>query len=131
MKSLVIRQVEAGERPHALRLLAALNPDVDPQELERRMADIVDKHDHYELYGAFEGEEMVAVCGAWVATKLWCGHYLEIDNIARERDCQILALDSYASNTSSHRLYHRLGYEIKGFHFVKALGPVLNPARQT
>ena len=148
MNSLVVRLVETHEQPEALRLLAGLNPEVEMEELQQRLADILKKHPHYELYGAFDGASMVAVCGAWVATKLWCGRYLEIDNIvadpdrrsqgagtklmeametlARERDCEILALDSYASNTPSHRLYHRLGYEIKGFHFVKGLRAVLN-----
>lgn len=150
MKSLAIRPVEPDERPQALRLLAGLNPEVQPEELERRMAEISNRHDHYELYGAYEGGRLLAVCGAWIATKLWCGRYLEVDNIvtdpqhrslgagtqlmeamekiARERDCEILVLDSYTSNTASHRLYHRLGYEIKGFHFVKGLRAVLNPA---
>ncbi|MDX1680240.1 MAG: GNAT family N-acetyltransferase [Akkermansiaceae bacterium] len=149
MNSLVIRLVEPSDLPDALRLLAGLNPEVDEDELKRRMKTIRENHGHYELHGAFEGGNLVAVCGAWVATKLWCGRYLEIDNIvtdperrseglgtrlmeameelARKRNCEILVLDSYASNTSSHRLYHRLGYEIKGFHFVKALGAVLNP----
>jgi len=150
MSSLAIRLVDPDEQPEALRLLAGLNPEVEPAELERRMAEILHQHEHYELYGAFDGKQLVAVCGAWVATKLWCGRYLEIDNIvthpdrrsqgagtrlmeamekiARERDCEILVLDSYASNTASHRLYHRLGFEIKGFHFVKGLRAVLNPA---
>ena len=148
MKSLAVRLVESHEQPEALRLLAGLNPEVAAEELERRMDEIIQRHPHYEMYGAFDGEVLVAVCGAWVATKLWCGRYLEIDNIvtdperrsmgagtqlmqameklARERDCEILVLDSYASNTASHRLYHRLGYEIKGFHFVKELRAVLN-----
>ena len=150
MKSLAVRLVESHEQSEALRLLAGLNPDVSAEQLESRMSEILEKHPHYELYGAYDGDSLVAVCGAWVATKLWCGRYLEVDNIvtdperrsmgagtqlmeamenlARERDCEILALDSYASNTASHRLYHRLGYEIKGFHFVKELRAVLNPA---
>jgi predicted GNAT family acetyltransferase len=33
-------------------------------------------------------------------------------------------LDSYTSNHASHRLYHRLGYEIRGFHFIKPLAPL-------
>ena len=132
MSSLVIRLVNPDEQPEALRLLAGLNPEVSPQELERRMAEIIEHHRHYELFGAFDGDALVAVCGAWVATKLWCGRYLEVDNIvtdpehrgqgagtqlmeamekiAHERNCEILVLDSYASNTASHRLYHRLGY---------------------
>ena len=148
MKSLAVRLVESHEQSEALRLLAGLNPEVAAEELERRMCEILQRHSHYELYGAYDGDDLVAVCGAWVATKLWCGRYLEIDNIvtdpnrrskgagtrlmqametlARERECEILVLDSYASNTASHRLYHRLGFEIKGFHFVKELRAVLN-----
>lgn len=148
MNSLVVRLVETHEQLDALRLLAGLNPEVREEELQCRLDDILQKHSHYELYGAYDGNQLVAVCGAWVATKLWCGRYLEIDNIvtdpncrsqgvgtqlmeametlARKRDCNILVLDSYASNTSSHRLYHRLGYEIKGFHFVKGLQVAMN-----
>lgn len=149
MKSLAIHQLDRDRHAEALRLLAELNPELDSETLGRRLDTIERDHSHYELHGAFDGEDLVAVCGAWLATKLWCGRYLEIDNLvtdpsrrsegagtqlmeametlARERDCQILVLDSYASNTASHRLYHRLGYEIKGFHFVKSLSTVLNP----
>jgi ribosomal protein S18 acetylase RimI-like enzyme len=78
-----------------------------------------------------------------VATKIWCGKYLEIDNLiihplhqssgigtallrhleqfAGEQGCNILVLDSYTSNHASHRLYHRLGFEIWGFHFIRPL----------
>jgi len=153
MKSLVIGPVGRDRHPDALRLLADLNPEVDSGTLQRRLEAILENHPHYELHGAFDGEQLVAVCGAWVATKLWCGRYLEVDNIvtdpkrrsmgagtqlmegmeklARERHCELLVLDSYASNTASHRLYHRLGYEIKGFHFVKGLSAVLNPGERT
>jgi ribosomal protein S18 acetylase RimI-like enzyme len=150
MTSLTIRLVTPDEQPEALGLLAWLNPDLEVSEIQRRMNEIMGQHDHYELYGAFNADNLIAVCGAWVATKLWCGRYLEVDNIvtapeyrskgagtlllnhmesvARERNCEIMVLDSYASNTASHRLYHRLGYEIKGFHFVKGLRPILNPS---
>jgi ribosomal protein S18 acetylase RimI-like enzyme len=86
----------------------------------------------------------MGVCSTWVATKVWCGRYLEIDNLVvrpeyrsqgvgsaliefmerlgREQCCEIAVLDSYTANRSSHRLYHRHGFEILGFHFVKPLG---------
>lgn len=149
MKSLAIRLVDRDQQPEALRLLAELNPELDSDTLLQRLETIRREHSHYQLHGAYDGDELVAVCGSWVATKLWCGRYLEVDNIvtasgrrcegagtrlmqameqlAREQDCGILVLDSYASNTASHRLYHRLGYEIKGFHFVKVLTAGFNP----
>lgn len=148
MRSLAIGPVPPERHPEALLLLAELNPEVDAEALGQRLDRICSEHPHYELHGVYDGDQLLAVCGAWVATKLWCGRYLEIDNIvvhpgrrgegagtllmqameklAIERDCRILVLDSYASNTASHRLYHRLGFEIKGFHFVKGLPAVLN-----
>jgi RimJ/RimL family protein N-acetyltransferase len=45
-----------------------------------------------------------------------------LEAIGRERDCKLLVLDSYTANHPSHRLYHRLGFEIWGFHFVKPIG---------
>jgi RimJ/RimL family protein N-acetyltransferase len=41
------------------------------------------------------------------------------ETIGQERECKLLVLDSYTANHPSHRLYHRLGFEIWGFHFVK------------
>lgn len=144
MKSLVIRRVGPQELPEALRFLAMLNPEVEAAELQQRLETILSDHSHYQLHAAYGEDLMVGVCGIWVATKIWCGKYLEIDNlvvdphwrsrgvgsrlmsameaIAGRLGCRILVLDSYAANTASHRLYHRLGYEIKGFHFVKAVG---------
>jgi ribosomal protein S18 acetylase RimI-like enzyme len=76
---------------------------------------------------------------------MWCGDYMEFDNLvvhpdfrnrgvasalmekvesmAREKECSIVVLDSYTNNHTSHRLYHRKGCEIWGFHFIKPLGP--------
>ena len=47
-----------------------------------------------------------------------------LEAFAREKECNLAVLDSYTSNHPSHRLYHRLGFEIWGFHFVKPLGPL-------
>ena len=58
MKSLAVRLVESHEQPEALRLLAGLNPEVATAELERRLAEIVERHPHYELYAAFDGDDM-------------------------------------------------------------------------
>lgn len=144
MLRLSLRQICDDELPQAIALLAMLNADVSESEVAERLRRILFEHPHYRFYGAFDGDRMLGVCGAWIATKVWCGRYLEVDNlvvdpnqrsrgvgtqlldfmeqIGRESDCRILVLDSYTSNYSSHRLYHRLNYEIKGFHFVKMLG---------
>ncbi len=144
MNPVTIRQLKPSDLADATRLLGILNPDTPPVLVRERLDTILAEHPHYHLIGAFAGDALVAVCSAWIATKIWCGRYLEVDNLvvdptlrstgvgtlliqhletlARERDCKILVLDSYTSNHPSHRLYHRLGFEIWGFHFVKPIG---------
>lgn len=142
----MIRQLANDDLPAATILLAHLNPSVPRDVLARRFETILAEHPHYLAFGAFVDGELAAVASAWIATKIWCGRYLEIDNIvvdparrssglgsalirhleeiAREKDCNIAVLDSYTSNHPSHRLYHRLGFEIWGFHFIKPLAPL-------
>lgn len=143
MKEVTIRRIEEADHLAATGLLVHLNPDCPTETLIQRFRTILSDHDHYHPIGAFHGETMIGFGAAWIATKIWCGRYLEIDNIvvhpdhrsegiggklmahfeeiARERDCNITVLDSYTSNYESHRFYHRHGYEIWGFHFVKQL----------
>jgi len=126
-----------------IQILSFLNPGVTPEELRRRCETILSGHGNYELLGAWSDDVLVGVSGLWCGTKLWCGSYLEVDNlvvhpdhqnrgigstmlrameeIARQRDCNIMVLDSYTNNHASHRLYHRFGFEIWGFHFIKPL----------
>ncbi len=144
MESISIRPLVAGDLPDAADLLTLLNPDTPAALIRERLASLLTDHSHYELFGAFAGPNLAGIGGAWIATKIWCGRYLEIDNlvvdpdrrsagigsllirhleaIAQQRDCKIVVLDSYTTNHPSHRLYHRLGFEIWGFHFVKPLG---------
>jgi len=143
MDGIVIRALDTGDIDAALPLLAILNPSTDNDTLRERVTTIFNDHPHYHLAGAFSDGKLVGLCGAWIATKIWCGRYLELDNLVvhpdhrsakigsqligyletlgREKDCELLVLDSYTSNHPSHRLYHRLGFEIWGFHFVKPL----------
>lgn len=144
MNDLLIRQLETADLDEAVRLLGTLNPDALPAVLRDRLDAILREHPHYQLVGAFAGGRLAGVCGAWIATRIWCGRYLEIDNlvvdpgfrssgigtrliahfeqVAREMDCRVLTMDSYTFNHGSHRLYHRLGFEIWGFHFIKPIG---------
>jgi ribosomal protein S18 acetylase RimI-like enzyme len=139
-----IRPLKPAAIPDAVRLLGMLNPDTPSNVLEQRLREILENHPHYHTACAYRGSLMAGFAGAWIATKIWCGRYLEIDNlvvdpdvrsagigtalirhfecVAATHDCKVLALDSYVSNHASHRLYHRLGFEIWGFHFIKPLG---------
>ena len=144
MQAVHIRPLVSTDLADASALLVTLNPETPAEVVEKRLQAILQDHPHYQLIGAFTGNRLSGVAGAWIATKIWCGRYLEIDNLvvdpeqrssgigsrlmthleelAREQDCTIIVLDSYTSNHASHRLYHRLGFEIWGFHFIKPIG---------
>lgn len=139
-----IRPIPAAELPDASRLLVTLNPETPASIIAERLESILSDYPHYHLIGAYAGDKLAGVAGAWIATKIWCGRYLEIDNLvvdpvhrslgigsllighleskARESGCKIVVLDSYVANHPSHRLYYRLGFEVWGYHFVKPIG---------
>ena len=141
-----IRELSPEDLPAALDLLGHLNPGVPADVLQQRFETILAEHPHYHAFGAFLDGKLGGLASAWIATKIWCGRYLELDNIvvdpslrssglgsalityleafAREKNCNLAVLDSYTSNHASHRLYHRRGFEIWGFHFVKPFGPL-------
>jgi ribosomal protein S18 acetylase RimI-like enzyme len=144
MPEATIRPLGPSDLTDAAELLVLLNPDTPATVVAERLRTLLADHSHYELIGAFVSETLVGVAGAWTATKIWCGRYLEIDNlvvhpahrsagigaelihyfenVAAEKECKVVVLDSYTSNHPSHRLYHRLGFEIWGFHFIKPIG---------
>ena len=90
-----------------------------------------------------ENNETIALAGYWIATKLWCGRYLELDNVivhqnhrskgigkvlteylidkAIKNDCTMAVLDAYTTNFAAQKFYMNHGFVPKGFHFVKKL----------
>ncbi len=98
---------------------------------------------NYTLVLAFDGDELIGICGYWIATKFYCGKYMEIDNfiidpkhrskrygsefmqylegIARGLGCETVMLDAYLENTRGHRFYEKNGYRAKGYHFLKKI----------
>ncbi len=144
MAEITLRSLGPADAAEAAALLCHLNPDTPAPVIAQRLARIVADHPHYRLIGGFSDGTLAGVAGAWVATKIWCGRYLEIDNLvvapehrgsgvgseliryleelAVREECNLVVLDSYTANQPSHRLYHRLGFEIWGFHFVKPVG---------
>lgn len=144
MSTTEIRLLEPSDHLAATGLLVHLNPDCPTEVLLQRFRTILVEHPHYIPIGAFEGDKLIGFAGVWIATKMWCGRYLEIDNfvvhpehrstgvgtalmsfidqLAEERGCNLQTLDAWTTNHASHRLYYRRGFEVWGFHFVKSLG---------
>lgn len=116
-----------------------------PEFTEQIYSDLLDEMlpNNYKQVVAFENETSVGLSGFWVGTKLWCGKYLELDNViihpnhrskgigkvlteylnqkAIDLGCKVVALDAYTNNFQAHKFYYNLGFVPKGFHFVKFL----------
>lgn len=88
-------------------------------------------------------DECVGLTGYWIGSKLWCGKYLELDNVvisdkhrskgigkflfdfmeemAKNEKCTMLALDSYTSNFKAHKFFYNQNFAPRGFHFINIL----------
>lgn len=98
---------------------------------------------NYKQAVAFINNKPVGVCGYWINTKIYSGKYVELDNvvtdekyrsnkigallcefvlgIAKENNCTTAMLDAYIENESGHHFYQNLGFEKKGYHFIKKI----------
>lgn len=126
--------------PH-LAILQELYPELDQENYERMLQNMIPSN--YAQVGVFSDDICIAISGYWLGTKLWCGPYLELDNVivsekargtgagkliqhyleekANELNCSIMVLDAYTNNFKAHRFYYNQGYAPRGFHFIKIL----------
>lgn len=97
----------------------------------------------YGQVGVFIEKNCVGMTGYWIGSKLWCGKYMELDNVvvaashrstgvgdflfdymrekAEQLDCTLLALDSYTDNFKAHKFFYKKNYIPRGFHFIQVL----------
>ena len=130
------------EMLQTLDVLQELYPSLTP---ENYLADLKEMlpNNRYGQVAVFDGDTCVGVSGYWIGTKLWCGKYLEIDNLvvyakvrskgvgkmifdylaekAHEEECSMVSLDSYTSNFKAHKFFYNEGFAPKGFHFINIL----------
>ncbi len=137
----IIELETKAEMLEQLPLIQQLYPDFTIQIY----ADLLDEMlpNNYKQVIILEDNKSIGLSGFWVGTKLWCGKYLELDNVivhpnhrskgvgklltehlnqkAVEIGCKVVALDAYTNNFSAHKFYYNHGFVPKGFHFVKIL----------
>lgn len=122
-------------------LLCNFYPSLTEQDYRNNLLDMLKLN--YAQVAVFEDDRCLAVSGYWIGTKLWCGKYLELDNIvvdpsqrsrgigkllfdyfqekATIENCNMMALDSYTDNFEAHKFFYREGFVPRGFHFIKVL----------
>lgn len=124
-----------------LDVMQHLYPELSLERYEEMLTSMLPHN--YGQIGVFEGETCIAISGYWTGTKLWCGKYIELDNVvvhaahrskgagklmsdyleekAKALNCSILTLDAYSNNFKAHRFYYNQGFAPRGFHFIKIL----------
>ena len=123
-------------------LVFQLNEEkIEIQTLKERFADM--KIQNYECAVAIHKDEIIGVCGIWYMTRHYIGKSAELDhvfikpehrgnglgksfmqwvtNYLRDKKILGLELNTYVQNYGSHKFYYNEGFQIKGYHFLKAL----------
>ncbi len=131
----------ADEMVKYLSVLNELYPNLTAEEYLAELREMI-PHNYGQIL-VFEEEECLGICGFWIGKKLWCGKYLELDNIvvaakhrskgvgklifdhlrtkAQENGCTMMALDSYTTNYKAHKMFYNEGFAPRGFHFINIL----------
>ena len=124
-------------------LLKEMYPSLTMEEYASEL-DVMLPH-NYTQVGVFENNECIGLSGIWIGSKLWCGKYMELDNVvvsnnhrskgigkiifeyaeqkAHAIGCTMLALDSYSDNFKAHKFFYGQGYVPRGFHFINIIDP--------
>lgn len=122
-------------------VLKDLYPTITLEEYSRDLDQMLPHN--YGQVAVFENEKCLGLSGFWIGTKLWCGKYLELDNIvvrndvrskgvgqlifdylskkAEEENCHMMSLDSYTTNYKAHKFFYNNNFAPKGFHFIRIL----------
>lgn len=122
-------------------LLTEVYPSLTLEEYSSEL-DIMLGNNYSQLIVIDEGQ-IIGLTGVWIGSKLWCGKYMELDNvvvsetyrskgigkllfdeankIASAEKVSMISLDSYTTNFKAHKFFYNEGFSPKGFHFVKLL----------
>ena len=127
-------------------LLKILYPDFTNEKYTELLEEIIPHN--YKQLAAYHNDKIVGVSGFWIATKIWSGKYLELDNVIIERDyrskgigdqfvkylkqkatdekCNMMACDVYTDNFKAHKFYMNQGFIPRGFHFINVMNADLD-----
>ncbi|MGI4790551.1 MAG: GNAT family N-acetyltransferase [Janthinobacterium lividum] len=142
MDTITVSLIPTSHLSQILLLVKILNPSIEEDILARRLEEMVGQG--YRCAGAYQGGMLVGICGLWIATRFYCGKYIEPDNVvvhpdyrslgvgqklmawvydyAQSLNCNVVELNSYVSSLRAHKFYFNEGFQILGFHFQKRLG---------
>ena len=122
-------------------LLQQLTPNLTFESYAQYLRDMI-PHNYFQV-SISERDISVGLSGYWIATKLYCGKYLEIDNFiidathrskgigsalldwleaeALRNGCVTMMLDAYVENFRAHQFYYRNHFIARGFHYIRKI----------
>lgn len=122
-------------------LIQEMYPSISYEEYSNEL-DVMLPH-NYGQVAIYDGETCAGLTGYWIGSKLWCGKYMELDNVvvssqyrskgigerlfkhmeqkAKDLGCTMLALDSYTDNFKAHKFFYAQSFVPRGFHFINIL----------
>lgn len=133
---------EIKEMKKALPILQELYPALSMEKYVEQLHQMI-PHNYKQILVYDKNGTVVAVTGFWIGVKIWCGKYLELDNVivssahrsfgigkkitdylidkAKKEDCNMLGLDVYTDNYRGIKFYMNEGFVAKGFHMINVL----------
>ena len=122
-------------------VLKEMYPSLSKQEYSDELDDMLPNN--YGQVIVYDGDKCAGLTGYWIGTKLWCGKYMELDNVfireayrskgigeqlfdfmkkkGEKENCTMLALDTYTDNFKAGKFFYEQGYVPRGFHFINVL----------
>ncbi|MEE9409259.1 MAG: GNAT family N-acetyltransferase [Polaribacter sp.] len=139
---ITIRLIEHENILTILPLLSKVNTKTPKDLLIERVLEMSNLP-NYECAGLFIDDKLVGISGLWYSTRHYVGKTVEPDHViidgtyrgqglgkqffnwidqhVKNKGCESIELNTYVSNSKSHKFYYNEGYDIYGFHFLKIL----------
>jgi GNAT superfamily N-acetyltransferase len=138
---ITIKLIPGEDLESIIPLLRMANPDVDSPVLQQRLAEM--RQQGYLCAGAYDRDELIAICGLWILTKYYVGKHIEPDNVfivpdyqgqgigkqlmqwvyefGRAQGCVASELNCYLPNARGQKFWEMEGYEAIAYHYQKFL----------
>ena len=136
------RELTLDHTEAVLSLASELNPDISVECLRSRLVEMF-SYKNYICFGVFVDSKLVGVSSGWLTSRFYSGKQLEIDHLivakefrskgcgagflrhienwAVQAGCLVVELNTYVTNSKSHKFYFNQGYTILGYHFQKVV----------
>jgi len=139
MENITIKFISKNNIEIILPLLKRLNEFTSDDVLKERVKEMAEQN--YKCLGVYCKNELIGICGLWFLTRHYSGKTIEPDhviiepkyrnlgigkklfdfihNYTKSIDYEATELNTYITNTKSHKFYENLNYKKLGFHYLK------------